>query len=199
MPNESNAPPSEFNPSSNSPAGGAPAGAQAAVAGNDAPLMINTHYIKDLSFENPNAPMIYANLREAPKIEVAIDVGAQKLRDRLHETSLSVKVTATAGDKTAFLIELQFAALVTIGEKVPEEAFEPLLLVETPRYLFPFARNIVAEVSRDGGFPPLLINPVNFAQLRQQQAQQAAAGGAQAAPAAAAPSDGGKDENEQIG
>ena len=159
--------------------GAAPGAAQGAQAG-DAPLMINTHYIKDLSFENPNAPLIYANLREAPKIDVAIDVAAQKLRDRLNETTLTVKVTANAGDKTAFLIELQFAALVTLGESVPEEAHEALLLVETPRYLFPFARNIVAEVSRDGGFPPLLINPVNFAQLRQQQKQSEAAAAAPA-------------------
>ena len=78
---------------------------------------------------------------------------------------LSVDVSAKVGDRTAFLIEVQFAGIVTIGDKVEDEHVDPLLRVEAPRFLFPFARNVLADVTRQGGFPPLLINPIDFAQM----------------------------------
>ena len=134
----------------------------------DARVLINTHYIKDLSFENPTAPAIFTK-REGHDIKVSIDVRAANLQQRLYEVTLAIKATATIEDQTAFIIELDFAGLVSVGELVPEGDIESLLSVEVPRYLFPFARNVVADVSRDGGYPPLLINPVDFNALRAQQ------------------------------
>lgn len=161
------------------PGGAAPSGEPADGGGPrpDNRVLINTHYIKDLSFENPNAPAIFTK-REGHDIKVSIDVRAGKLQPRLYEVTLAIKATASIEEQTAFIIELDFAGLVSVGELVPDNDIETLLSVEVPRYLFPFARNVVADVSRDGGYPPLLINPVDFNALRaQQQAaeQQAAA------------------------
>ena len=140
----------------------------------DARLLINRHYIKDLSYENPNAPAIFG-LRKTPDIKVNIDVKGTRHKERVFEVVLSFKIKATIEDTTAFLIELDFAALVKVGDKVEEADVEPILSVEVPRHLFPFARNVVADVSRDGGYPPLLINPVDFEVLREQSIKAAAA------------------------
>lgn len=137
----------------------------------DTRVLINTHYVKDLSFENPNAPAILAQ-REHPQIKVGIDVKVVPLQQRHYEVVLAIKAEAEIQGQKAFIIELEFAGLVAVGEGVAETDIEPLLSVEVPRYLFPFARNVVADVSRDGGYPPLLINPVDFAALRAQQQAQ---------------------------
>ena len=153
----------------------APGGAATAeMPKPDGRIIINTHYIKDLSFENPNAPAIFAQ-REGHNIRVGIEVHARNLQDRLYEVTLAIKCSATMQNATAFILELEFAGLVTVGELVPETELEELLQIEVPRYLFPFARNVIADVTRDGGYPPLLINPVDFAALRAQQAKQGAA------------------------
>ena len=149
------------------------AGATTEAPKPDARIIINTHYIKDLSFENPNAPAIFAQ-REGHNIRVGIDVRARNLQQRLYEVTLAIKAEAKIQGTTAFIMELEFAGLVTVGDLVPETELEELLQVEVPRYLFPFARSVIADVSRDGGYPPLLINPVDFAALRAQQAQQSA-------------------------
>ena len=134
----------------------------------DTRVAINTQYIKDLSFENPNAPRIYAQ-REGHRIEVGVEVRAVHLQDRHYEVQLGIKATAEVKETTAFIVELDFAALVTVGETVAADEIEALLSVEVPRYLFPFARGVVAEVTRDGGYPPLLINPVDFSHLYRQR------------------------------
>ena len=136
----------------------------------EARLLIHRHYVKDLSYENPNAPAIYTS-RETPNIKVNIDVNVAKLAERLFEVTLSTKITATVEDKTAFQTELDFAGLARIGEQVEEAEFEQILGIQVPHLLFPFARNIIADVTRDGGYPPLLINPVDFAALRRQRAE----------------------------
>lgn len=134
----------------------------------DTRVVINTQYIKDLSFENPNAPRIYAQ-REGHQIKVAVEVRAVHLQDKHYEVQLGIKSTAEVQETTAFIVELDFAALVTVGDTVAADEIESLLSVEVPRYLFPFARAVVADVTRDGGYPPLLINPVDFNQLYQQR------------------------------
>ena len=139
----------------------------------EARLLIHRHYVKDLSYENPNAPTIFTS-RETPSIRVNIDVNVAKLAERLFEVTLSTKVSATVEDKTAFQTELDFAGLARIGDQVEEAEFEQILGVQVPHLLFPFARNIIADVTRDGGYPPLLINPVDFAALRRQRAEEAA-------------------------
>lgn len=154
---------------SGSPAGG-PTMSEAPKP--DSRIIINTHYVKDLSFENPNAPAIFAH-REGHQIKVGIDISARNLQQRHYEVTLAIKATAELQGQTAFILELDFAGLVTVGELVPETEIEPLLSIEVPRYLFPFARNVIADVSRDGGYPPLLINPVDFAALRAQRQQAA--------------------------
>ncbi len=129
-------------------------------------LVINTQYVKDFSFENPNAPAVYAALSEAtPEIKVNIDVRSERLQDRTHEVVLRLRVEATAAKKTAFLVELDYAGIVTLGESIAGADSEVLLMIEAPRYLFPFARSILAEATRDGAFPPLVINPIDFVQL----------------------------------
>ncbi|MCG8355397.1 MAG: protein-export chaperone SecB [Kiloniellales bacterium] len=142
----------------------------------EARLLIHRHYIKDFSFENPNAPTIYTS-QQTPTIKVQIDVNVSRLAERVFETVLAIKVIATVEDKSAFQVELEFAGLSKVGDNVDQSEFEHILGVEVPHLLFPFARNIVADVTRDGGYPPLLINPVDFAGLRQQRAAETSAAG----------------------
>ncbi len=138
-------------------------------------LVINTQYVKDLSFENPNAPEVYATLsKAAPEIKVNIDVRSQRLQERTHEVVLRLKVEAIAAKQTAFLVELDYAGIVTLGESVTGADREALLMIEVPRHLFPFARSILAEATRDGAFPPLALNPIDFVQLYRTHKTQAA-------------------------
>jgi preprotein translocase subunit SecB len=140
-----------------------------------AALVLNTQYIKDLSFENPLAPLVYAELHKGPDIDVNIDVQVRHLRDRLYEVVLAMRVKASVKDKVAFLVELDFGGLATVGSQVPEPETEHLMLVEVPRFLFPFARAVIGNVTRDGGFPPLLINPIDFEELYRNRQRKSAA------------------------
>ncbi len=145
-------------------------------------LLLNSHYIKDLSFENPHAPLIYGELQKGPTIDVNIDVDLQHLQDQLHEVVLKLRVKATIEETVAFIVELDMAGLATIGKHVSPEECERMLITEVPRYLFPFARAVVSDMTRDGGFPPLLINPISFDDLyrnrQEQDVQMAEAAGA---------------------
>ena len=132
-------------------------------------IQINAQYIKDLSFEAPELPMVLSELKGAPAISVDIDVKANKTGEKLYTVELTVKTSATKQDdkKTVFICELTYGGLVTLD--VPAEHIEPLLLVEIPHLLFPFARAIIANATRDAGLPPLQINPVDFATLYRQR------------------------------
>ena len=136
-------------------------------------LIVNAQYVKDLSFENPNAPNSLLQQSGEPNIQVGIDTSAVQLEGSTYEVTLTVRAEGTAGDSTLFLVEAAYAGIFTLGE-VPEEYVAPMLYVEAPRQLFPFARAVVAECVRDGGFPPLLIHPVDFMALFQQRAAQQA-------------------------
>ncbi len=146
----------------------------------DLRLEINTQYVKDLSFENPNAPLIFTETNVSPELEVQIDVATNRLQERVFESVLKTRIVAKFKDKVAFLVELEYAGLITLGSGIPESDFPPLLQIEAPRHLFPFARAILSNATRDGGFPPLLINPVDFGELYLRK-QQAAAKAAEAA------------------
>ena len=167
------------------PAGG-PAGDQAgshpATSIEETRFEIRAQYLKDISFENPNAPLIYTKLNVQPEIGVSMDVQARALEGRNFEVVLSSNVNAKFGDSQGFLVELQYCGLVQVAEGVDAQELEPLLLVEIPRFLFPFARDLISAATRDGGFPPLMINPIDFNKLYQRHKQQ---GGAQ--PPAAQP------------
>lgn len=128
-----------------------------------------SQYVKDLSFENPNAPAIYQN-PNPPEINVQFDIGAAQVGEEVHEVTLKIEVRATVEGTTAFITELSYAGLFGL-RNVPAEHVQPFLLGEGPRLLFPFARRVVADAIRDGGFPPLLLEPIDFGALFQQQAQ----------------------------
>lgn len=128
-----------------------------------------SQYVKDLSFENPNAPAIYQS-QQGPEINVQFDIGANQVGDEVHEVTLKIEVRATIEGTTAFITELSYAGLFGL-RNVPDEHVQPFLLGEGPRLLFPFARRVVADAIRDGGFPPLLLEPIDFVALFQQQAQ----------------------------
>ena len=136
-------------------------------------LIVNAQYVKDLSFENPNAPNSLLQQSGEPNIQVGIDTSAVQLEGSTFEVTLTVRAEGTAGDTALFLVEVVYAGIFTLGE-VPEEYVAPMLYVEAPRQLFPFVRAVVAECVRDGGFPPLLIHPVDFLALFQQRAAQQA-------------------------
>ncbi|MFD2204873.1 protein-export chaperone SecB [Kiloniella antarctica] len=140
------------------------------------PLVIKMQFIKDLSFENPNSPMIYPMMSEkAPQLDINIDVNPTQLSDTAYEVVLNIRGSAKIDDKTAFMVELDYGAVVTLAEGLEAQIIELLLMVESPRYLFPFARNIVADITRDGGFPPLIMNPIDFHQMFMQRKNEAAA------------------------
>lgn len=146
------------------------------------PYQILRQYIKDFSFEAPNAPAIFAAAGE-PETRVALDVRTQSLGGRDVEVVLAVEVKAEQDGRTAYLMELSYGAAVRVGQ-VPREALNALLLVEVPRMLFPFLREIVGNATRDGGFSMLLLAPFDFVRLyrtRMAQEQQAAQTGADTA------------------
>lgn len=137
------------------------------------PLVLNMQYTKDLSFEVPGAPGIFATLREQPAIDLQLDVQARPIQEgeNLFEVTLDIRADAKAQDQVCFIAELTYCGIFTIN--VEEADLEPVLLVECPRLLFPFARNILAEVTRDGGFPPVFLSPIDFVALWQSRRGQA--------------------------
>jgi preprotein translocase subunit SecB len=147
----------------------------------DGPQMfINIQYVKDLSFENPRAPQSLVQPATQPEVAINVDVKARNLNPEAYEVVLTINVNANAQGEPVFLVELAYAAVITV-RNAPEPMLTSLVLVEAPRIIFPFARAVIANATRDGGFPPLLINPIDFAELlRHQQApeQPIAEGGA---------------------
>lgn len=135
-------------------------------------LSITRQYIKDLSFENPNAPAIYSAYGDdGPELKVSVDIAANALQDNSHEVVLGLNVAANFRETAAFIVELQYAAQAIVDDNVSEEKLERALMVEVPRYLFPFVRNIIANTTRDGGFPPLLLSPINFGKIHDGRRQ----------------------------
>ena len=142
-----------------------------------AALVMNMQYVKDLSFEVPGAPEIFASLRAQPAIGLNLDVQVRRLNEQqpVFEVTLAIKAEATEpkaeggeGGRSIFIAELAYCGIVTING-VSAENVEPMLLIEVPRLLFPYARNILADITRDGGFPPVLMQPIDFVSLWQQR------------------------------
>jgi preprotein translocase subunit SecB len=130
-------------------------------------------YVKDLSFENPNAPNVFS-WQSQPNIDVQFNIGSDKVADDVHEVALKITVKAVADNGTAFAVELVYAGLFGI-RNIPDEQIQPFLYAEAPRLMFPFARRVLADAVRDGGFPPLLLDPIDFGGLYAQQLQAQAA------------------------
>ncbi len=141
-----------------------------------APIAINAQYIKDLSFEAPATPGIFTQLQSSsPDVSINVNVNAQPLQENVFEVQLHIRGECSIGDTTAFMTELVYGGVFTLN--VPQEHLQAVLLIECPRLLFPFARNIVADATRDGGFPPLMLAPVDFVAMFQQQQAEADGGG----------------------
>ncbi|ABS62870.1 protein-export protein SecB [Parvibaculum lavamentivorans DS-1] len=144
-------------------------------------LRVLTQYVKDLSFENPNAPQSLGPADEQPSINVRVDVGVKRMSATDFEVALKIGAEATVKDKAMFLVELDYAGLFRVVN-VPEQDLEAVLVIECPRQIFPFARRILADTTRDGGFPPLMIDPIDFVGLYNQRHQQAPDAAAAAKP-----------------
>jgi preprotein translocase subunit SecB len=157
--------------SPNAPAGAAPSAVEAARL---APVTVRAQYLKDLSFENPAAPQSLMQMNQAPNVQINVNVEAKKLSDKDYEVTLHIRGEAKQGETILFLVEVAYAGIFFL-DNMADNLIQPILLIEAPRLLFPFARTIVAEATREGGFPPLLIQPVDFVALYQQHMAQAKA------------------------
>lgn len=165
------------------------------------PLVVNIQYVKDLSFEVPGAPQIFSTLRSQPNVQINLDVQARRIQEgqNVFEVILSIRAEAAEmpaangqiaaaapavngpsgngqaadGPRPVFIAELAYAGIFTLNN-LPENALEPVLLVECPRILFPFARNVLADTTREGGFAPVLLQPIDFVALWQARRGQQA-------------------------
>lgn len=150
--------------------------------GSQPSMRILGQYLKDLSFENPNAPQSLAPQQTQPDINIAVNVNARNLAPTDFEVELHFDAKATLQGKVVFAIELLYAGAFRL-ENFPQNLLHPAVLIECPRMLFPFARQILADATRNGGFPPLMLDPIDFAGMYQKRLQQQKTA---AAPAAAA-------------
>ena len=137
----------------------------------DRRILVHAQYIKDLSFENPNAPRILMEGTTQPDVEITVNVGAQLIDENQYEVTLNLAAKASSGETTLFLVDLTYAGLVT-PEGAGTDEINPLIMIEAPRLLFPFARAIVSDATRDGGFMPLNIQPVDFVAVYQHNLTQ---------------------------
>lgn len=156
--------------------GGSAAGAGAASepveppqAGEAPRITIDSQYVKDLSFEQPNAPESLLPSSKRPDIKIGVEVRARPVKEGSYEVELIIKAEAKRDEHVLFLVDLTYGGVITI-QNVKPEMLQPVLLIEGPRLLFPFARRIVADVTRDGGFPPLMLSPIDFVELYRQNA-----------------------------
>lgn len=135
-----------------------------------------SQYVKDLSFENPSAPAVY-QWTSAPQVDVQFNIGSAPVGDNLHESSIKIDIQSKHDEGQAFVVDLTYAGLFGV-RNVPEDQVHAFLLAEAPRILFPFARRVIADAVRDGGFAPLLLEPIDFHGLYLSQKAQMEGGDA---------------------
>jgi preprotein translocase subunit SecB len=143
-------------------------GAEQPAAATPRQLILNAQYIKDLSFENPRAPQSLTQQTQTPAVEINVDVKASSLGGENYEVVLTITASAKVEAGLLFVLELVYGAVATV-RNVPQPALASVILVEVPRLMFPFARNIIADATRDGGFPPLMVNPIDFMELLRRE------------------------------
>jgi preprotein translocase subunit SecB len=148
--------------------GGPPTDPAAAATDKPPQLNVLAQYTKDFSFENPNAPHALMSLQQQPAINMQINVRAKPLKDSDYEVELSLEGKAELTTGLLFQFDLTYAGVFRI-QNVPQESLHPLMMIECPRLLFPFAREIIASAVLNGGYPPLRIDPVDFVGLYRQQ------------------------------
>lgn len=129
------------------------------------PFYIHDQYVEDLSFENPNYLIKYTETEKQPEVSVGVETHVAKIDEEHYKVSLQVKANSNIEDKSVFVLELTYSSLISVAKDLKPEVLEPVLLVHCPFLMFPFAREIVANATRAGGFPPLMIDPIDFASL----------------------------------
>jgi preprotein translocase subunit SecB len=153
---------------------GHPEGEQAKQATPPVQVKVMGQYIKDMSFENPNIGKLLKEPSDNPNLQLAINVTAQSVDTDVYESAIDFNAQATNKLGTVYEIDLVYAGLFKV-QNIPPQALEPFLLINCPTILFPFLRRIVADISREGGFPPLLLDPFDFAALYMRRQQEQAA------------------------
>jgi preprotein translocase subunit SecB len=145
-----------------------------AAQGQQVQVRVLAQYIKDLSFESPNIQKLLGGPGEAPNLRVEVNVNASKVNDSAFESVINFKAEATNKAGVIYDLELAYAGMFQV-ENLPEPALEQFLLIDCPALLFPFVRRLVADLTREGGFPPLMLDPINFASLFTRRQQERAA------------------------
>ena len=139
------------------------------------PILINAQFVRDLSFEAPTMPEILSDIVSSPpQINVNVNVSTKKFDNSVFEVGLEIESKAMVGDKTGFILELEYCGIFTLN--CDPEVEKPLVLIECPRLLFPFARSILAQTTRDAGFPPLMLGNVDFAKMYREGVENKDAG-----------------------
>ncbi|WMS44324.1 protein-export chaperone SecB [Acuticoccus sp. MNP-M23] len=140
--------------------------------GQQPSVRVLAQYVKDLSFENPRAPMSLQKGDQQPPINIGVNVGAKGLTPTDFEVTITLEAKAGGDDAINFEVELAYAGIIRVSDMKPEHV-QPFLLIEGPRLLFPFARQILADAVRNGGFPPLMIDPIDFVALYRRNMEEA--------------------------
>jgi preprotein translocase subunit SecB len=146
----------------------APSSATKAGNGAQPTLNVLAQYVKDLSFESPGAPNSLRPRDKAPGINISVNVGANPLSEKEFDVNITLNAKASFEQDVLFNVELVYGGVFRV-DGFPQEHMLPILFIECPRLLFPFARQIIAEATRNGGFPPLMLDPIDFAQMFQQK------------------------------
>ena len=131
-------------------------------------IFLRAQYIKDLSFENPRAPASIFNLKDAPQMDVSINLAAQRLDEKVFELSIHIATRAISDKVTVFLCDVVYAGVLEM-QGIADADMEPTIFIQGAQLLYPFARRVIADLTRDGGFPPLQLDPMDFAALYTQQ------------------------------
>ena len=139
----------------------------------DAQVQIIGQYIKDLSFENPAVGKPLEKSDQSPNLEVQVNVSAKRLRDEMYESAIELKAVASIPSGTLYDLELVYGGMFR-ARNIEGQALEAFLLIHCPTLVFPFARRLVADLTREGGFPPLLLDPIDFAALYQMNKEKTA-------------------------
>jgi preprotein translocase subunit SecB len=162
-------------PAQESNENGSAAAIPEADTGQKPSIRVLGQYLKDLSFESPNAPQSLGAQPGQPDIAISVNVNARTLAPTDFEVELHLEAKATSQEKSVFAAELIYGGTFRL-ENFPQQLLHPAILIECPRLLFPFARQILAEATRNGGFPPLMLDPIDFASMYQRRLQQQTAG-----------------------
>ena len=149
-------------------------GSAPGVDGKPMQAQVVGQFIKDLSFENPNVTKLLDGPGDNPNLKLEVNVNAERVRPELFQSAIDFKAHATNKDGTIYIMECVYGGLFKLSN-IPEPALEPFLLINCPTILFPFLRRLVADITREGGFPPLLLDPIDFAGLYMRRQQELAA------------------------